>query len=374
VDESESVKAIFRLADDLNKEGVSVALVLHPQSLNTPGLVDQIKLIRTGFIPTEAEVALLKSAGFSENSEELKRFIGDTQGVPTAYVGLMKPVAGAMKYVDLVAQAQNMIQRSYEVAKRTNPGVADILAKLADGKLSTSDIQGIQRVALLDTGLVGEKDAKTGGELVMPSLVSDVVNLIEFREKVRGLPGEYTDYLEGAHFNAYFHHEGGAQAKLKHHLLAILAALRTAANDERVPKAARNYVQDWASKDKAMIEAFIIVIKNHVFAFGVKSADDFTTLSKEFESAGIVGKDFEKAMEYLIATTTLDLMGSQSDDQGNTDPWVNAVANGFSGDTTDTLTVDANTVAGNVYVRVIVSDDSGLYGSNTSSDALLTVE
>src|SRR3989338_3410662 len=201
-----------------------------------------------------------------------------------------------------------------------------------------------------------------------------MAKLLRLRSQGRGLPPNFQDFMETPHYNHNFHREGGPNAKLRDHLKAILEGLNRVDDDAffaPVPAEAREQVRHWAATDRGLLEQFIIlhdigkkthtterpvfdetgkivpglthhsfhghedesfrvlsknnvtfagepipeflkiIIKNHIFAFEVSSAADIEKLRSQLENTGL---DFEAAISLLIATTTIDLVGSRSDD------------------------------------------------------------
>ncbi len=202
--------------------------------------------------------------------------------------------------------------------------------------------------------------------------------LDELVKQLSGIPDQYADFLETPHYHSLFHREGGQNAKLQDHLQAILSALNQIDRNTTAPKDAINLIKDWNAKDRAILEAFIVlhdigkktkmqfkengdhsfpghelesfrvlsdnhihfgemdvssnallklIIKHHIFAFSIHRAQQLEKLRQEFEQAGIRGEDqFNQAIELMIATTTLDLLGSYATDDGqhvSLDPVVN---------------------------------------------------
>ena len=393
--ELSTANLVFDLANRLQQKGMKVILIVHYKGIKTQGflgalrlrnlIADNQSLVQTRYLPSSIEDELLTAMGIENsavNNSALSRFKALTQGLPAAYLGFMKYAVEFLKnggqaqsfrpsFVELVGQAYREIEKNYRVLKVTgNPEIAILLQELAKGKISLSDGSILaQREELLATGLIGEKDGVAGSELVMAPLVSDVINLMEANEQIKGLPKEYAGYLDIPHFHTDFHNEGGREATLKDHLWAQFAVLKTALENENIPPKAREFLREWLNKNRSMVEAFILfhdmgkvthntlkadgvshsfqgleqasfdllnsnsiyygdfdvststllklIIKNHIFAFTVNGKKDIENLSKEFVEQGIVGDDFTEAMKLLIATTTLDLLSAQMDEYGN---------------------------------------------------------
>jgi CMP/dCMP kinase len=196
---------------------------------------------------------------------------------------------------------------------------------------------------------------------------------------IKGLPEKYSNlkagFLKTQHRNTRWHNEGPL---LEDHLAAILRALDLVTGmssdqrDVRIPPEAIAYIQQWAARNPWLLEVFIllhdigkqdtveakkdlaregyrfrhhefvsfkisqskkityekrslsgipwlpIVIKYHDLGYSAQQRQDFQNFYAELQAAGITEPEkVREAVEFLIAVSTLDTMGSYTDAAGS---------------------------------------------------------
>lgn len=105
--------------------------------------------------------------------------------------------------------------------------------------------------------------------------------------------------------------------------------------------------------------------------------EDYTiSIATQPQDVSANSADDSQATFTIVSTstpaTTLSFLWQYTSDAGNTDTWATTAAvSGFSGQTSNTLTVDANTIADGTLVRVLVSKTGA--DTVTSDSAELTV-
>jgi hypothetical protein len=204
-DASETATLMIRFASELKKAGKKVVIIVHPEGLATPGilqalqksglLANETEIIRTGYLNETDEKNILNSIEGLTDADRLA-YMSSVEGIPAAYMGFLKYAAnltagkqGGTPYQptvsDLIGAARESIGRNYraiglgmrnaatveiDAAKMTVVNLIDDLAAgLRDGK--DPEVMA-HRTELLDTGLV-----KADGEGVrMPRIVRETID------------------------------------------------------------------------------------------------------------------------------------------------------------------------------------------------------
>jgi hypothetical protein len=193
----EIAELIANLAQELQKEGKKVVLVLHEQGLGSSSFLESLNekgiikgpgaMVQTDFISAEDQEAILELMKLS--TEEKLKALGYVQGAPGAYVKFLQRLEQGepveQKYKDFLIEAHSTIIDNLAVMEKIYPEIYTTLLAISSSSLQQrlrelNEIPADKKQELLKTRMVGNVD----GKLVLPFLVCDVLQDQAIRKDV----------------------------------------------------------------------------------------------------------------------------------------------------------------------------------------------
>lgn len=182
-----SALLIADLAKDLQEAGKKILITLHRAGVDQPKLMEYFvekdllvspgDVVKTNFLSLREQYSACYAMGFSE--VDAKRAIKHTEGVPGAYLHMLKRAEANMGYYptyeEFIIDAHHQLEKNYRAVKKTSPlEVIALLGKMSRNHALDVEKEGVSvetRQALLDTGLV----FLCGKKLIMPEAVRLVI-------------------------------------------------------------------------------------------------------------------------------------------------------------------------------------------------------